>query len=330
MSFIPFYALQFGGQSLNESRVSYDKTRISGSTKVSYILHSKGGCMPGQQHLFTTSSTTSPGLGASITSNPVIDAFKRERYLDSKNSIGTKYPKTNRDNYTYDEYVPNDDESLDLAIKASYRQVFGNFFLMESERPIELERRLRNGDLVIREFIRLLAKSPFYKTHYFESVNQQRSIELSFKHLLGRPPKNLKEVVKHIELIQEEGFDYHIDSLIDSIEYQENFGPYAVPYQRCWDSPCGSTTTSFINTAALTRGFATSDNAIHGRKTLSDAKSGTSQLLKNLTSPSPNEIIIPQHAEYLVKQKEEYVRLLKEKLEADLENEPNTTSNLNN
>jgi len=310
MSSIPVAALGFGGQGLTESPISYDKSRIAGSTKVSYILHSKGGCMPGKEELFTTNSRTSPGIGSTVGSNKVINAFIRERHLESRPPTGPKFPTTSRDAFTYSEYVPNDDESRVLAIRASYRQVFGNFHPMESERPIEAERRLRNGDIPIREFIRLLAKSSFYRTHYFDNVNQQRCIELNFKHLLGRPPLNQQEIIKNIELINNQGFDYQIDTLIDSIEYQEAFGAFTVPYQRCWNSPCGGRTSSFINSSALTRGFAISDNAIHGRRTIASERSGVSQLLQNLTSQHPDQIVIPKYAAYLSSKKKKFPQIL--------------------
>ena len=88
MSDTPFDALGFGGGRLNESKVCYDKTRISGSTKASYILHSKGGCMPGQKDLFTENSRTPPEMGSKVDNNPITDAFKRERYLESQPSAG--------------------------------------------------------------------------------------------------------------------------------------------------------------------------------------------------------------------------------------------------
>ncbi len=310
MSYTPFDALGFGGGGLNESKVCYDKTRISGSTKTSYILHSKGGCMPGQKDLFTNNSRTPPGMGSNVDNNPITNAFKRERYIESQPSAGVKHPKTHLEEYTFNQFVPNDDESLDLAIKASYRQVFGNFTLMESERPIELERRLRNGDIVIRDFIRSLAKSQFYRTHYYENVNQQRFIELTFKHLLGRPPQSQEEIIKHIEMIYNNGFEYHIDSLIDSLEYQEIFGEFTIPYQRCWNSPSGSKTIDFVNTAKLTRSFATSDNAIHCRKTLPAEPGGSCQLLDNISKGKVNNIVIPQHRKNLLKEKEELLEKL--------------------
>ena len=291
-------AFQFGAGNMTEPPIAYDKTRISGSTKTTYILHDKGGCMPGQKDVFTASSRNAPEPEAPIRSNNITRAFQIEKYKESKKPSGIKFAKTFRDNFTYANYPPHDDISRELAINASYKQVFGNFIPMESERPIEPERRLRNGDINIREFIRELAKSTFYKKHYLESVNQQRCIELCFKHLLGRPPFNQEEIILSIEIVNNEGFDYYVDSLIDSIEYQEVFGEYYVPYQRCWNSPCSAWTSSFVNTAQLTQSYATSDNAIHCRKTLSNESSGVSQLLQNLTCGDFSPIPIPSHTKF--------------------------------
>ena len=165
--------------------------------------------------------------------------------------------------YRYTMFHPYSDDSLLIAINACYKQVFGNFNLMISERPVELERRLRNGDLPIREFIRQLAKSPFYRLHYFEQVSQLRCIELSFKHLLGRPPINREEINKQIKLIHDFGFNCHIDDLIDSAEYEEIFGSSIVPYERCWNSPSGIRTSTFINAIILKKAITTSDNTVH-------------------------------------------------------------------
>ena len=41
----------------------------------------------------------------------------------------------------------------------------------------------------MRDFVRGLAKSSFYKDRFFRSVAPQRGIELNFKHLLGRAPE---------------------------------------------------------------------------------------------------------------------------------------------
>ncbi len=220
--------------------------------------------MPGQPEIFTNSSLSSLGKGLYRLENSLTRAYKLEQNLLLKQPIGKKYYYNSNQIYTYKEYYPYDDNALRLAINASYSQIYGNFHSMESERPIDLERRLRNGDITIKEFIRGLIKSKFYLKEYFEKVNQKRCIELLFKHILGRPLNDEEELRVNVELICAVGFEELADSLIDSPEYQEIFGENIVPYTRFWDSPTGSRTSSFINTALSQKGSATSDNVIYG------------------------------------------------------------------
>ena len=268
MSYIPTDALKFGGESLNKYPVKYGKSRVSGSNLTSYFLHSKGACMPGQNLIFCKNSRSKPSLDSSLLGNNIMSSFNKESLKAQNHPIGLKFNNDHIDCFTYDEYSPIDDDSLKIAIEASYKQIYGNFHPMESEQPIDLNRRLRNGDLSIREFIRELAKSPFYKYHFFEKVNQQRSIELNIKHILGRPIINQKEIIRHVEYLINYGFNYHIDNLIDSNEYSLIFGDHTVPYMRSWSSHCGLSTKSFISSAKLCRAFATSDNIINGKSIL--------------------------------------------------------------
>ena len=97
-------------------------------------------------------------------------------------------------------YSPDDQASLDQVIAASYRQVFGNAHVMDYERCNELEAQLRNGELDVRNFIRGLAKSSFYKSRFFSAVAPQRGIELNFKHLLGRAPHSQSEMSQKNQL----------------------------------------------------------------------------------------------------------------------------------
>ncbi len=299
MNSIPTDALGFGAESISQSIISYGKSRVAGSPSMSYILCSKAGCMPGQPEVFSINSFTKRNINNDQISKQIRKAFKLERYKLLNIPIDNIYLGSAIDRFTFDKHSPHDDQALEIAIKASYKQVYGNFHAMESERPVDLERRLRNGDISIREFIRKLAKSSFYRHHYFQRVTQQRCIELNFKHLLGRPPLSQMEVINNIELMWKEGFDYQVDSLIDSNEYFNIFGEDTVPFQRCWNSPSGIRTSSFNNTASLTRSFATSDNAIHQRISKQDAPSGTSQLISSLAKGIKDEIKIPTHVQAL-------------------------------
>ncbi len=285
MQSIPEKALSFGALTPYQQPVAYGKSRISGCQRMSYIMCDKAGSMPGQSSLFTANARSNPGQKARLKTNKVIRAFQRESFLKTHSPIGSKTRENcSSHGYTFEKFEPHEDEVYELALKASYRQVYGNFQIMDSERSIDLERRLRNGDITIREFIRGLSKSIFYKAHYFEVVSQQRCIELSFKHILGRPPESQEEIVFHVKLLNSHGFDSHIDELIDSDEYQEIFGSDIVPYPRCWDSQLGLKTISFNRMATLSKRFATSDNALHGRPTLWDQPGGKSMLVLSLAN----------------------------------------------
>ena len=183
-------------------------------------------------------------------------------------------------------YSPDDSASLNEVIAAAYRQVFGNAHVMDFERSVELEAELRDGRLTVREFIKGLAKSSFYKSRFFSSVAPQRGIELNYKHLLGRAPETQAEISAKIALLSEHGHDAVIDSIVDSAEYLEVFGSDIVPYARSWSSPADLSTAAFPMLAALQKSFAGSDSA----------RGGSPALTRSLASGVAPRISVPSQA----------------------------------
>ncbi len=242
---------------------SYGKKRIAGSNLMTYIMHCRSKCMPGQFNLFSINSKTKPQEITTESMSRVSSSFKREHYSNAREVTGVSFTHDSRDLFTFKRFHPHSDDSLLIVINASYRQVFGNLRPMESELSPDIKRRLRNGDISIREFIREISKSDFYRHHFVERVSQKKCLELNFMHLLGRPLIEQKELQNNIEIITAKGFARHVDFLIDSLEYEKFFGEDIVPYPRFWNSPCGSTTSSFINTANYMKGYASSDNVIY-------------------------------------------------------------------
>lgn len=152
-------------------------------------------------------------------------------------------------------------EDAQGVIRAVYRQVLGNDYIMESQRLKSIESLLCNGSISVREFVRAVAKSELYKDKFFYSNFQTRVIELNFKHLLGRAPYDEAEFVYHLDLYENQGFDADIDSYIDSVEYQENFGENIVPYYRGFNTQTGQKTVGFTRMFRLYRGYANSDRS---------------------------------------------------------------------
>lgn len=151
------------------------------------------------------------------------------------------------------------EEDLQVAIRAVYKQVLGNEHVMECDRLESGEALLRNGDLTVRDFVRLVAQSSLYKSLFFNSSPQYRFIEMNFKHLLGRAPQDQAEINQHVLIYHEQGYDAEIDSYINSDEYTLNFGYHIVPYPRTIRSQVGIKNEVFNRTFSLLRGPATSD-----------------------------------------------------------------------
>lgn len=155
---------------------------------------------------------------------------------------------------------------LQGVLRAAYRQVLGNDYVMKSERLTYAESLLRNGNITVRDFVRAIAKSELYKKKFFYSSYGNRFIELNFKHLLGRPPYEEEELIYHFDLYNEQGYDAEIDSYIDSREYEVSFGNNVVPYYRGFSVEPGVRTVGFTRMFRLYRGYASSDRSQHGGK----------------------------------------------------------------
>lgn len=176
-------------------------------------------------------------------------------------------------------------EDVEAVIRAVYRQVLGNDYLMKSERLISAESMLRDGALSVREFVRAVAKSELYKTKFFYNNFQTRFIELSYKHLLGRAPYDEAEVIFHLDLYHSQGYDAEIDSYIDSPEYMNSFGESVVPYYRGFETQTGQKAVGFNRMFQLYRGYANSDRAQVSGK--------SSRLARELATNGASSIVGP-------------------------------------
>lgn len=150
---------------------------------------------------------------------------------------------------------------VQAVIHAAYRQVFGNEYLMQNERFTSAESLLRQGNITVREFVRFLAQSELYRQKFFYSTPQVRFIELNYKHLLGRAPYDEAEIAYHNDLYAQKGYEAEINSYLDSLEYQTNFGDAIVPHYRGFATQQGQKTVGFSRMFQLYRGYANSDRA---------------------------------------------------------------------
>lgn len=144
------------------------------------------------------------------------------------------------------EWVPGrSPDEAETLIRAVYRQVLGNTYVMESERLAVPESQFKLGVFSVREFVRAVAKSKLYRSRFFDNCYRYRSIELNFRHLLGRAPDSLDEIRDHSAILDQAGFEADIDAYLASDEYQQMFGENIVPYYSGYKTRPGKSLLGF-------------------------------------------------------------------------------------
>jgi phycoerythrin-associated linker protein len=181
------------------------------------------------------------------------------------------------------ELIPDDDDAKkEQIIRAVYKQVLGNAYVMDSERQLVAESQFKLGEISVREFVRMVAKS--------ELCPRYRYIELAFRHLLGRAPVDFNEMRAHAERLDSHGYDADIDSFVDSDDYQNTFGEWTVPYQRGWKTESCGTMQEFTWSFQLLRG--NSSSSLKG-----DLSGITSKLGGNAYQNRPMAVVPPSSSE---------------------------------
>ncbi len=123
-------------------------------------------------------------------------------------------------------------EKLEV-VKAAYRQVFERDINRAYSLSIsDLESKVKNGEISMKEFVRRLAKSPLYRQNFYQPYINSRALELAFRHILGRGPSSREEVQKYFAIVSSGGLPALVDALVDSQEYSDYFGEETVPYLR--------------------------------------------------------------------------------------------------
>jgi phycobilisome core-membrane linker protein len=123
------------------------------------------------------------------------------------------------------------ESSTQAVIRAAYRQVFGRD-VYEGQRLSVPEIKLENGEITLREFIKILAKSDTFRKTYWTPYYVVKAIEYIHRRLLGRPTYGRQEMNKYFDICAKKGLYALVDELIDSPEYSEAFGEDTVPYER--------------------------------------------------------------------------------------------------
>ncbi|TAE56753.1 MAG: phycobilisome rod-core linker polypeptide CpcG [Nostocales cyanobacterium] len=139
---------------------------------------------------------------------------------------GDEHPKI----YTT-EGTPSSADMNDL-IWAAYRQIFNEQQLLVSNRQLTLESQLKHRSITVRDFIRGLLLSETFRLRNYNTNNNYRFVEMCIQRVLGRKVYNQQETMAWSVVIGTKGIQGFVDALLNSEEYETNFGDHVVPFQR--------------------------------------------------------------------------------------------------
>ncbi len=136
----------------------------------------------------------------------------------------------------------NNAAETQLAINAIYCQVMDIFSgqVPDGLRISDLDSKLRNGEINVREFVRTLASSSTYRRRFYTPYPNTKVIEFLFRHILGRAPATQSEIRSYNKLLADSGLKAAVDAMVDSTEYAQYFGEDVAPYPRYPSLPAGN------------------------------------------------------------------------------------------
>jgi hypothetical protein len=153
---------------------------------------------------------------------------------DIKSPINQKVTVQGEQSKAFKLLTTADKVAVQKTVRAAYRQIFEQDlepYIIETKFT-ELESKLSNNEINVKEFIEGLGVSDLYIKEFCEPFPNTEVIELGTKHFLGRAPINQKEIQKYRQILANQGISGFIKSMVNSLEYEQLFGEDTVPYRR--------------------------------------------------------------------------------------------------
>merc|ERR1712070_274263 len=92
----------------------------------------------------------------------------------------------------YSMDIAMDAENLKTVIESAYRQIY--FHAFETDRDVNLESQLRDGQITVRDFVRGLCLSDTFKRSFYGMNSNYKVVRHLVERLLGRKSNKSEEI----------------------------------------------------------------------------------------------------------------------------------------
>ena len=117
----------------------------------------------------------------------------------------------------YSLEIADDRDNLDTVVEAAYRQIF--FHAFKTDRDVNLESQLKDGQITVRDFIRGLLLSDTFKRTFYGFNSNYKVVRHLCERILGRKVNGKGEELSWSIVIATKGLEGLVDVLLDSTEY---------------------------------------------------------------------------------------------------------------
>ena len=127
----------------------------------------------------------------------------------------------------YSIEIADDRDNFDTVVESGYRQIF--FHAFQTDRDVNLESQLKDGQITVRDFIRGLVLSDTFKRTFYGFNSNYKVVRHLCERILGRKVNGKGEELSWSIVIATKGLEGLVDVLLDSPEYLDAFGYDTVP-----------------------------------------------------------------------------------------------------
>ena len=109
--------------------------------------------------------------------------------------------------------IAMDADNLKTVIEGAYRQIY--FHAFKSDRDVNLESQLRDGQITVRDFVRGLCLSDTFQRSFYGMNSNYKVVRHLVEKLLGRKTSGKSEEIAWSILIATKGVTGMVDALLD-------------------------------------------------------------------------------------------------------------------
>ena len=145
--------------------------------------------------------------------------YKRQTQNSLRSGVLNLRVGSDEGSRAYSLEIADDRDNFDTVVEAAYRQIF--FHAFKTDRDVNLESQLKDGQITVRDFIRGLLLSDTFKRTFYGFNSNYKVVRHLCERILGRKVNGKGEELSWSIVIATKG----LEGLVDVLDPRGQFDP---------------------------------------------------------------------------------------------------------